>query len=1421
MHDPSTLPRPPEPILDQGRDLSTATYCVETVDSDDDESYAEMDMNPGMLNAIDITPVDFFHSDDFYYEDPASCADTFDDDADTDNDVAPDDESIGPCRQCPIAAVQLGEGHHAAMDTAAWVSCTGYKNILWGYREFSADYPCPISLAPATHGSDVKPVGWGYAHVPADTVDGFIPVRMFHTPKLRTTVIDERDFVRAAGANPRKYTTQSIVKYPDTGKCTFHAEHHLRKNQDIKVYGVLVDGKCYTNALIPPTVDATHPDASPTNSIDVLKQDDSDFADACARATIQTIAAYQEEEQHLLLQALRDVPVAFHDLPFHEYIQRSTPVTAISQATERLLWHQRLGHPADHALYHFHENTAGVPRFKHMDAVMDKCPTCIRAKQTKEPAGPNSTRTATRPHQGYSIDFSFSGTMSKDSTRSTDYVGLNGETSWILIQDHFTGERFGDTRVSKAAPITFLRAFLQQNAPTCSGKYVIMDQGGELYHNPEVVRLFEHYGYDIRPTGADASNQNGVVERTHLTVANAIRAFLIGANLAVKFWPYAFHHYIRLLNSTPSRTREKPPLILAGKPPDDLSAFRTFGCRVWVRPPHRRKAKFKSTSRKGIFLGFIPRTTKNIIWYDVETERVKLAKHARFDEGMNDLHHDTIPPNVIHLQRTRDGQAFPIEPDESSVPRFECRLSPFSHTLTKTLKVTCDDSTFGMQIGTDELNQRAYLRDIQRDSSVAKMFSSHKAACNKIRGAYIVSINGNPVFTQTDAIRELRKVFDTKAPDVDIEFAPERRLDAKRMRKALIEHDLFRPASSVDDDNVPLMSIEDLRSVASIQFPDDDFSPASLTDDEIRIAINAVQTHETPEERALGRFTRHRLRKLPTWPDWLQGERKQLDQMDTLGMYGKPVPRPPGAIVLRPHWQYHIKRNGTRRSRNCCDGSPRAAPLLHKVVSTYNSCVEQPIQRTFFALAASKGYRVYGGDAEDAYAHSPPPERPTYVSIDDAYADWYEHKHGIKLDRSLVLPVLHALQGHPESGRLWEMHINGILRDLGFAPTTHDRAIYSATIDGQIILLLRQVDDFALASPSENIAKDVYTSVGKRLQLPSEAKPPFKCFGMIDDFNGVDIHQTSTAIEISCSRHIERVLKTHGWLTPSSTVHPNVAPLPVDAISLMYANDGPHEGTPEHRALEDKYGFSYRSLLGELMYAYVTCRPDIGYAIVTLSKFSTCPTHEHYALLKKVAKYLRSTKDWAIIYRKPTVDGSLPKSTHPRVPEDHSLPAFPTAPGLDTLLCFVDAAHANDLRNRRSTTGYAFTLAGGVVSYRCKTQSVTATSSTEAEFIAAVLAAKQARYLRSVLKELGFPQSAPTKLYEDNQSAIQMVNARVPTERSRHIDIVHFAIQDWKDAGDIVLEYCPGIINPSDDLTKPLGWILHSRHARRLMGHYG
>ena len=78
-----------------------------------------------------------------------------------------------------------------------------------------------------------------------------------------------------------------------------------------------------------------------------------------------------------------------------------------------------------------------------------------------------------------------------------------------------------------------------------------MDLGGELGRSNEVIQLFEQAGYNIKFTSPNHSHQNGPVERPHQTIATALRTMLHGADLDVKYWPYAFHHYIRTYNATP------------------------------------------------------------------------------------------------------------------------------------------------------------------------------------------------------------------------------------------------------------------------------------------------------------------------------------------------------------------------------------------------------------------------------------------------------------------------------------------------------------------------------------------------------------------------------------------------------------------------------------------------------------------------------------------------------------------------------------------------------------------------------------------------------------------------------------------------------------------------------------------------------
>ena len=84
-----------------------------------------------------------------------------------------------------------------------------------------------------------------------------------------------------------------------------------------------------------------------------------------------------------------------------------------------------------------------------------------------------------------------------------------------------------------------------------------------------------------------------------------------------------------------------------------------------------------------------------------------------------------------------------------------------------------------------------------------------------------------------------------------------------------------------------------------------------------------------------------------------------------------------------------------------------------------------------------------------------------------------------------------------------------------------------------------------------------------------------------------------------------------------------------------------------------------------------------------------------------------------------------------------------------------------------------------------------------------------------------YPQKGPTKIHIDNLPALEIINNNTaPTERTRHMDIRFFCLQDWREDGDIIMEHIRGVVNMPDTLTKNCDWILHSRHCRRMLGHY-
>lgn len=1130
------------------------------------------------------------------------------------------------------------------------------------------------------------------------------------------------------------------------------------------------------------------------------------------------------------------------DTEFFDYV-----VNALSTDDLRRLWHLRFGHTNFRRVSDMHHYADGVPKVS-VGTFLDSCPVCQQEKLTKAARQAQSSRRATACNQGLSVDFGFIVQRSStNSARLRQFAGYNGETCYCLITDHFSGRLYGECFASKAPPIDFLNRWLARHGlpKDTPDKYVRLDLGGDLGLSADVCDLFSNAGYTVETIPPNASASNGPGERPHRTIGDALRAMLAGAQLPPKFWPYAFHHYLRLYNVTVHGSASASPItICTGKKPD-LSLLRVFGCRVYALPsrPHR-PAKLQHDARPGIFLGY-SRTMRDALYFDSTTKHVLDTQHIAFDEAMNDLADADKPPNARLLSRSSDGKLPSVLADTFrlpvSVPDLEVQTGPFCEIVDLDLPF---DPSHAQPLGVEYRKCDRFLRAYLSDVHVSPPgFRSLRAFKKRYLGAYIIRVGDVPVFSPDQVDKALADLASSSSPPdtVTLSFAPER----------------FVPTRSALDPPLHLR-ISDLRRICSLHHvpAHDGLSNSALRQelDNADIGISASTLHDlmqhvrdgpfdttsdeefhvhrlqneylTDEEAKLPSFTRRNLKKLSNWADWDAAHDKQLDAHHDSHVFAPPIPRSDLTKlkerfhVLRFQWSNLVKPStGVRKARCCLDGSKRAAPWLRTFAKTYASCISQPCMRLFLALAAVNGLQVTIGDVVNAFQSlNPPPTDLCYVEVDEAYIDWYERKTGIRLALGkFVVPVLRTLQGHPEAGALYEKEITKILvGELGFQPTTQEPNLLRGTIDGDLVLICRQVDDFAFATKDPATAEKLIARLNKFVTVESD--------GVGSKFNGIEIEQTRAYLRLHCESYIDRVLQSHGWEQPGareSDRHDSVPMRPEESARLQ-ALTGPIEGSAEHKALATEMKFGYRQLLGELLYAYLVCRLDIGYAVSTLSRFSTHPHREHYIALRKICLYLRRTKSFGLVYWRPSDKQvpTLPVGSFVPVSVESDFADFPSVP-LDALVGYVDAAYGTDLSTRKSVTGIVLCFAGAAVAFKSKLQATVSTSSTEAEFIAAVDAAKQTKYLRSVLSELGFAPPGPTVLHEDNQAAIEMINHEKPTARSRHVDIQHFAIQEWRRRGIIDMKYISTHLNLSDAATKALSWILLSRHTRRAMGHYG
>jgi hypothetical protein len=168
----------------------------------------------------------------------------------------------------------------------------------------------------------------------------------------------------------------------------------------------------------------------------------------------------------------------------------------------------------------------------------------------------------------------------------------------------------------------------------------------------------------------------------------------------------------------------------------------------------------------------------------------------------------------------------------------------------------------------------------------------------------------------------------------------------------------------------------------------------------------------------------------------------------------------------------------------------------------------------------------------------------------------------------------------------------------------------------------------------------------------------------------------------------------------------------------------------------------YQEIIGCLQWLAGCTRPDISFAASYLARYTANPTENHWALARTTS-YLAHTRTVGL-----TIGG----------------------PNQVTLTGWVDAGWAGHHDTRRSTTGYPFKINNSPIVWSSRRQQTVATSTVEAEYIAIAEAAKEALWLRNLLKELGFGNivTRATVLHSDNQEQSDFQSIQAHT-RERNI----------------------------------------------------
>ncbi|GJX24412.1 putative ribonuclease H-like domain-containing protein [Tanacetum coccineum] len=1060
----------------------------------------------------------------------------------------------------------------------------------------------------------------------------------------------------------------------------------------------------------------------------------------------------------------------------------------IAKATtdESNLWHRRLGHVNFKNLNRLVKGNLvrGLPTKLFQND--HTCVACQKGKQHKASCKAKLVSSISHTLQLLHMDL-----FGPTSIRS-----INHKTYCLVITDDFSRFSWTFFLRTKDETSAILKDFIRQieNQLNQKVKIIRCDNGTE-FKNKEVIEFCGLKGIKREYSNARTPQQNGVAERKNRTLIEAARTMLADSFLPNTFWAEAVSTACYVLNRVlVTKPHNKTPYeLLTGKTPI-ISYIRPFGCHVTILNTIDHLGKFAGKSDEGFLVGYSLQS-KAFRVYNLVTKRVEENLHIKFLEnkpnvagkGPNwlfDLDYLTDSMNYLSVssenqanihagqQETNqnEGSKDKIDSGNSQIEdesAQDCFEVPYWHSYSSTNtsssksdekrrspreeeQVFLDDLA-RLQRQEKEANEEAEALTRNHEQDTEKAVTQAEAAKTsstniistvsttaKASGTNFVNTVSIPVGTAS-ANEGLSLSNTTNSQEDDYEIPPLEDIH-EDATDGIFTHSSYDDEGAVAD----FTNLETIVNVSPI--PTSRVHPSHPSTLILGDPTSAVQTrskvNKSSEAHAFVSYvqkqrrtnhkdfhhclfacflSQHEPKKISealedeSWVDAMQEELLQFEIQKVWIL----VDLPYGKKAIGTKWVYRNKKDERgvvvrNKARLVAQGHRQEEGIDYDEVFAPVARLEAI--RIFLAFASYMGLIVYQMDVKSAFLYGKIDEE-VYVSQPPGFQD--------PKSPQKVYKVVKALYGLHQAPRAWYATLSTFLLKNGYRRGTIDKTLFLKKDKHDIILVQVYVDDIIFGSTKKSWCDEFEALMKSRFQMSS--------MGELTFFLGLQVKQKPDGIFISQDKYVAEILKKFDFASVKT------ASTPIETQKPLVKDE----------EASDVDVHLYRSMIGSLMYVTAS-RPDIMFAVCACSRFQVTPKTSHMSAVKRIFRYLKGKPKLGLWY-----------------PRESSF----------DLESYSDSDYAGANLDRKSTTGGCQFLGRRLITWQCKKQTIVATSTTEAEYVAAASCCGQVLWIQNQMLDYGF-NFMNTKIYIDNESTICIVKNPVYHSKTKHIAIRHHFIRD-------------------------------------------